>query len=78
MQSTRMLKLGWITRISVYMHVCICICIYIKAKRGGRSLRWRRRTFSCLWNEPSSFEGTSIDRALPLKGLITMENATVT
>lgn len=41
MQSTRMLKLGWITRISVYMHVCICICIYIKAKRGGRSLRWR-------------------------------------
>lgn len=41
MQSTRMLKLGWITRISVYMHVCICTCIYIKAKRGGRSLRWR-------------------------------------
>lgn len=68
-----MLKLDWIIR------VCISVCIYIYIGRrnvgGGFTCR---RTFSCLWHEPSSFEGTSIDRALPLKGLITMENATVT
>ena len=76
MQSARMLKLG-------LYPVYVCVCVYMYTGRRKGVSWWEeeefacRRTFSCLWNEPSSFEGTWIDRALPLKGLITMENATV-
>ena len=68
------------TRIISRVRVCVCICIYRETKESFVEEEEEftcRRTFSCLWNEPSSFEGTWIDRALPLKGLITMENATV-
>lgn len=66
------------TYIGVYARMYMYMFIYKGETWGEEFTLACRRTFSCLWNEPSSFEGTWIDRALPLKGLITMENATVT